>query len=70
MRARAADKRSAPATGHLLILLERQRNMLAALAEQTERLEQAAGVLAAQIRALQAEREHIAEVLSDSGLAP
>jgi hypothetical protein len=44
--------------------------MLAALAEQTERLEQAAGVLAAQIRALEAEREHIAEVLSDAQPAP
>jgi cell division protein FtsB len=44
--------------------------MLAALAAQTERLEQAAAVLRAQIRALQAEREHIAEVLSDSFLAP
>ena len=70
VRARSADKRSAPSTGHLQILLERQRNMLAALAEQTERLEQAAGVLAAQIRALEAEREHIAEVFSDSQLAP
>jgi hypothetical protein len=70
VRARSAEKLSASSTGHLLTLLERQRNMLAALAAQTERLEQAAAVLRAQIRALQAEREHIAEVLSDSFLAP
>jgi hypothetical protein len=70
VRARSAEKHSASSTGQLLALLERQRNMLAALAAQTERLEQAAAVLAAQIRALEAEREHIAEVLSDSQAAP
>jgi hypothetical protein len=53
-----------------VVLLERQRNMLAALAAQTERLEQAAAVLRAQIRALQAEREHIADVLNHHQPAP
>lgn len=70
VRARSAEKLSASTTGHLVVLLERQRNMLAALSAQTERLEQAGAVLRAQIRALQAEREHIADVLSDAQGAP
>jgi hypothetical protein len=70
VRASSAERTAASSTGQLVVLLERQRNMLAALAAQTERLEQAAAVLRAQIRALQAEREHIADVLSHSQPAP
>jgi hypothetical protein len=70
VRASSAERTAASSTGQLVVLLERQRNMLAALAAQTERLEQAAAVLRAQIRALQAEREHIADVLNHAQPAP
>jgi hypothetical protein len=70
VRASSAERTAASSTGQLVVLLERQRNMLAALAAQTERLEQAAAVLRAQIRALEAEREHIADVLNRSQAAP
>ncbi len=64
IRTRAAERLSASTSAQLLALLERQRNMLAALSSQTDRLEQSAAVLRAQVAALEAEREHIAEVLA------
>jgi hypothetical protein len=66
IRAQTSERISAATTNHLVTLLERQRQMLAALATQTDRLERASAVLRAQIRALEAEREHIAEVLASS----
>jgi hypothetical protein len=66
IRARSSEQISAQSATHLLALLERQRLMLAALAAQTDRLEQAGAVLRAQIRALDAERQHIQEILAAS----
>lgn len=66
IRARSAEQAGTATTDHLLTLLERQRRMVAGLAEQTERLDQASAVLRAQIRALEAERQHIHEVLAAS----
>lgn len=68
-----AQSRQRPdeATGnHLLVLLERQRRMLAALAAQAERIERAGAVIRAQILALEAEREHIYELLAAERQAP
>ncbi len=70
IRARSSERLSTPTTSHLLMLLERQRHMLAALSAQTERVEQAGAVLRAQIRALEAEREHIYEILASSQRTP
>jgi len=64
IRSQASAHRAAPTTSHLLVLLERQRQMLAALSLQTDRLEQAGAVLRAQILALEAEREHIVALIS------
>jgi hypothetical protein len=63
IRARSSERLSAPSADHLAALLERQRQMLSALAAQTERVERAAGVVRAQIRALEAERDHIDRLL-------
>jgi hypothetical protein len=70
IRARTSEQLSAPSANHLAALLERQRQMLAALAAQTERVERAAGVVRAQIRALEAERDHIQGLLESSRRAP
>ncbi len=70
IRARSRERLNEPSTSHLLALLERQRHMLAALAAQTERLERAGAVLRAQIGALEAEREHIAEMLESGRRTP
>jgi hypothetical protein len=66
IRARSGEQISAQSATRLLALLERQRLMLAALTAQTDRLEQAGRVLRAQIRALDAERQHIQDVLAAS----
>lgn len=70
LRAQSLVRPNEPSTSHLLALLERQRHMLAALAAQTDRLERAAAVLRAQISALEAEREHIADLLGTARRTP
>jgi hypothetical protein len=55
IRARASDD-LLPPTGDLVTTLERQRQTLAALAAETDRIAQAVAVLGAQTRALDAER--------------
>lgn len=70
IRAQSRERLNEPSTSHLLALLERQRLMLAALAAQTDRLERAGAVLRAQIRALEAEREHISEMLESGRRTP
>lgn len=70
IRERAAERGRAPATSQLLALLERQRQMLAALSAQTDRLDEAGAVVRAQIRALEAEREHIQELVDAARRAP
>jgi hypothetical protein len=66
-----SDERSSPAnTGHLVLLLERQRRMLAALVAQTERMQRAGAVIRAQIVALEAERDHLQEVLETGRNTP
>jgi hypothetical protein len=70
IRAQSRERVNEPSTSHLLALLERQRLMLAALAAQTDRLERAGAVLRAQIRALEAEREHISEMLESGRRTP
>jgi hypothetical protein len=70
LRAHSRERPNEPSTSHLLALLERQRHMLAALAAQTERLERAAAVLRAQISALEAEREHISDLLGTARRTP
>jgi hypothetical protein len=62
IRARASDDRVAPATD-LVGKLERQRQTLAALAAETDRIAQAVAVLGAQTRALDAGRRRSYEAL-------
>jgi hypothetical protein len=57
IRARASDDRVAP-TADLVSTLERQRQTLAALAAETDRIAQAVAVLGAQTRSLDAEHRH------------
>jgi hypothetical protein len=66
IRAQSRERSSTANTAHLVVLLERQRRMLAALVAQTERMQRAGAVIRAQILALEAEREHLQEVL-DTG---
>ena len=64
IRARSHERLASPATVQMLTLVERQRRMLEALAAQTDRLEQAGAVIRAQIRALEAEHEHLSEIVA------
>lgn len=64
IRAGASGRLTAPATSEVLMLLDRQRRMLSALSAQTERLERNAAVVRAQIRALDAERRHMRDILA------
>ncbi|MGA3361515.1 MAG: hypothetical protein ABSD82_05750 [Solirubrobacteraceae bacterium] len=64
IRAQTSERASTANTAHLVVLLERQRRMLAALVAQTERMQRAGAVIRAQIVALEAEREHLQEVLA------
>jgi hypothetical protein len=66
IRARSHERLSSPATTQILTLVERQRRMLEALAAQTGRLEQAGAVIRAQIRALEAEHEHLSELVASA----
>jgi hypothetical protein len=70
IRAQSDERLSAPTATHLLTLLDRQHRMLAALAAQTERLDRAGGVLRAQIRALEAEHEHLYETVASARQTP
>jgi len=63
IRAQSSERSSAANTAHLVVLLERQRRMLAALVAQTERMQRAGAVIRAQIVALEAECEYLQEVL-------
>jgi hypothetical protein len=64
IRGRSRERLDEPTVDYLLVLLDRQRRMLAALAVQTERIERAGAVVRAQILALEAEREHLHELLA------
>jgi hypothetical protein len=66
IRAHSRDRLSDPTSSQLVALLDRQRRLLAGLAEQTARLEQTSAVLRAQIRALEAEREQIEAIIAAS----
>ncbi len=70
IRARASEQLSESTINHLVTLLERQRRMIEALAAQTDRLEGAGAILRAQIRALDAERQHIYEILATTRRTP
>src|ERR1019366_10636146 len=63
IRARASEQLSESTINHLVTLLERQRRMIEALAAQTDRLGGAGVILRAPIRALDAERQHIHDIL-------
>ena len=68
IRGRSRQRMDEPTADYLLLLLERQRRMIASLAAQTERIEQAAGVIRAQILALEAERDHLDKLLASQRL--
>jgi hypothetical protein len=70
IRAQSRQQPNEPTGNNLLVLLERQRRMLAALAAQAERIERAGAVIRAPILALEAEREHIYELLAAERQAP
>jgi hypothetical protein len=70
LRGRSRQRLEEPTADYLLVLLERQRRMIAALAAQTERIEQAGAVIRAQILALEAEREHLDKLLASQRLEP
>ena len=70
IRGRSRQRLNEPTADYLAVLLERQRRMIAALAAQTERIEQAGAVIRAQILALEAEREYLDKLLASQRLEP